>query len=192
MRPISKPRITISHVLIRNHLPILPYALFNRPSGSSELSKPMLLVLPIRAFVDAPVEPGEDPLPVHLVVSPLPNILTSICPCILPRSSNLIILKLTCIGVAVHPEIPESLLIVLIEFALVLGTIRPDLLPVAMLAIVKPVPAVDKASRVHEAALAIRLAVDPAPFVHITRYADKPAVTVRLAVAPLPFINTAI
>ena len=124
-----------------------------------EVAIAMLLIIPIGPFEPTTIRPVERSLSMHLILLPLPGILSLISPDVGSESLN-VIFKLTFKAASIRPsELPFSHLDSINILPFVLTPVGPPLLANSMLLVMLPLSLVGRSVKVLVAALSVSLVI---------------------------------
>ena len=129
----------------------------------------MLLILDVVSLVALPIGPAQDSVTIHLVRPPHADVLTAILPIIGPLALNVVVFKVSLVAVTVGPcEDAIAHLHALFVVPFELGTIGPTFDTPAVLCVILPVAAIQRAILVEIVAVAMGFVIQPLALVNVT------------------------
>jgi hypothetical protein len=133
----------------------------------------MFQIVKVLTDIRSSIWPVEVTITIHLSILPISAVGSLVIPMVSPRSSNLIILELTCESTSFFPyAVPDPILHALIEIPLKLHPVGPNLAPLALLPVELPVPLVDCPIYIREPSVAMSHSIPELSVIYVSLGVD--------------------
>jgi len=153
----------------------------------------MLLIIDVFALVALAIRPLENTVSVHLIVSPVACVFSSVRPFVRAVPLDVIIDEFTLIAITVSPrELADALLHALAVVALKFAAVGPSLNTLTILSVMLPEATIQRAVLMEVEAKAMSFVIFPLSLVDVTVFVQQAAVVIRLVFIPVALIETTI
>lgn len=126
----------------------------------------------------------------HLIVLPEALVLSAVGPKVSTIAFNVVASELTFVAISIKPsEGSMSLFQPLYIISLVLGSVSPFLVAIAMLLVIEPFSSIGSAILMEVHALTLGLIIDPLSFVNVSSSLDESSLSIGSIFCPIPFVE---